>query len=358
MNECQESLTLPVNLDNQALLSRRDPSNMLGAIDQFPDHFLNPPDVKEIRLRRRFGVRNLVLMGMGGSASSGDVVVDWLSDELTVPAVVHRDPRLPRFLDSRTVFVAISYSGNTLETLDAFRAAKKRGCRLCGIGNGGELSELCDQFGAPFVRVKSAIAPRAALGQLVAATASVLAGLGLVRTVSREMIKAGTDLAVVRKRCQKETPISRNPAKLLASKMLGHLVVLYSLQRMSSVVRRFKNQLAENSKTIAKYDLLPESCHNEIEAWRGEARTVLPIVIRDSNESVFERAAIGAFTRTIRPPTASGVETVRLLDTNHLSRLLAPIFFLDYVSVYLAVLRGVDPTPNTQITKYKTQLVV
>jgi glucose/mannose-6-phosphate isomerase len=166
------------------------------------------------------------------------------------------------------------------------------------------------------------------------------------------MAEAGRDLVRVRGRCRVETSLKNNPAKTLAQKLLGHLPVLYSLQRMSSVARRFKNQLAENSKVLAKYDLLPEAGHNEVEACHERDNRV-PVIIRDPKETAFERSILNAFSATISSFSRSHPLNVRVAGRGRLSRLLSPIFFLDYVSVYLALLRRTDPTPTTLINEYK-----
>jgi len=348
--------TLPADLDNLRLLSKKDPSQMLGAVDMFPDHFLFPSKAQSTATQRRLRIRNAVLMGMGGSASAGDVVLDWVRDEIMIPAFVHREPHIPAWVDSKTLFVAISYSGNTLETLTAFREARKRKTRLIGIGNGGELQDLCRGHDAEYIKVEDALAPRAALGQMIVATGNALASAGLIHSTSVELRAAGKRLKQLRSSFRKESPERRNPAKRFASQLMARFPSLYALQSMASVARRFKNQLAENSKTLSKYDLIPESCHNEVEAWRRGGKTDLPIIIRDTLESAFEKSAIQAFSQTIQSESHFEPLEVRMRGRNRLSRLVEPIFFLDYVSVYLGILRGVDPTPVTRIGEYKKRL--
>src|SRR4029077_5736441 len=142
----------------------------IGAVDRFPDIFLGPRNQPEVSLKEtRSSFQSLVLMGMGGSASGADVVLDWLKAALPIPAVVHREPGLPYFVNSRTLFIAMSYSGETSETLAAFREAKKRGSFLVGIGHGGSLASFCSSFRAPYIEVEGSLAPRAALGQLIVA---------------------------------------------------------------------------------------------------------------------------------------------------------------------------------------------
>jgi glucose/mannose-6-phosphate isomerase len=124
---------------------------------------------------------------------------------------------------------------------------------------------------------------------------------------------------------------------------------------MSSVARRFKNQLAENSKLLAKYDLLPEGGHNEVEAWH-EGDNLLPVIIRDAQETAVERSILRAFRTTISSASRCHPLEVSVAARGNLSKLLSPILLLDYVSVYLAMLRRIDPTPNTLINEYKKRM--
>ena len=343
-----------VDLDNLASIARIDASDMLGAVDRFPNPLRS--GLNGIRIRsssRKSDFHNLVLMGMGGSASAGDVVLDWIRSGLGIPAFVHREPGLPGFVDSQTLFVAISYSGETSETLTAVRMAKRRGAVIAGVGTGGSLAKICAEFRAPFVNVEPSVAPRAALSQLVVAVAGVLESFALVPSASREMTQTYRELVILKNRLGVQSPIKRNQAKILASRLLGRSIVLYSLQRIASVARRFKNQLAENSKEVSKYDSLPEACHNEIEGWRGSDHT--PLFIR-CDESRFERSIVEAFQSTIRSAAKVRPMNVTMPGGNGLSRLLAPILLLDYVSVYLALLKRVDPTPTSLIAEYKRKL--
>ena len=272
------------DLDDLDRIGRIDASNMLGAIGRFPDYFLEAVQHSrsvEFTLRGK-RPRNLVMMGMGGSASAADVVLDWLKGEMRISGMALREPSLPGFVDSNTLFVAISYSGQTSETLTALKEARSRGSILVGIGVGGRLESMCRRFNAPFVPVSTAIAPRAALGQLVVAAASTLERFELVHNASSRMVAAGKELALLRNRLRRKVPTEENGSKRLALKLQERFVAVYSLSRMSSVGRRFKNQLSENSKVQAKCDILSESGHNEVEAWSPQGLRITPLVIRDS----------------------------------------------------------------------------
>jgi glucose/mannose-6-phosphate isomerase len=187
---------------------------------------------------------------------------------------------------------------------------------------------------------------------MVGAGALLLESFGIVDDARAALQAAGRELARLRALFRAEVPRSRNVAKSLALGLQGKLPVIYSLQRMSSVARRAKNQFAENSKLYAKYDLLPESGHNEIVAWQNRDARMAPVLLRDSVESRGERAVLEAFKESLVRTGRKPLE-VRVNAVSDLGRFLGPIFCFDYVSVYLACLMGVDPTPTEGIRHYR-----
>jgi glucose/mannose-6-phosphate isomerase len=346
---------MPTVLDNQKAISRNDAKDMLGAVERFPEFMstqllVRPPTGKN---SHRPSFRSIVFMGMGGSASAGDLVLDWLESKISVPAIVHRDPALPKFVGSDTLFVTLSYSGETRETLAAFREARKRGSGLVAIGTGGKLQKLSEELDVPFLAVRPAPAPRAALGQMVVATAIALHSCGIIQNPKTEIELATRELGRLRNRIQRQVPLSENPAKRLATSLKGRLPVIYAFQRMAGVARRFKNQLAENSKMVAKHAQLPEAGHNEVEAWFDQRFPLAPILIRDYLESEFERIMLDSFRSTITRASRITPAQVRLKARTSLGGLLLPVLYLDFVSVYLAFLKGLDPTDTPWIRLYR-----
>src|SRR3989449_8345124 len=346
---------MPTVLDNQKAISLHDTKDMLGAVERFQEFMsiqvqMRPPSGNK---PKRSVFRNIVLMGMGGSASAGDLVLDWLVNRISVPMMVHRDPVLPRFVRSNTLFVALSYSGETRETLAALRGARKRGSNLVAIGTGGKLQKLSEELDVPFLAVQPAPAPRAALGQMVVATIIALNSQGIIQDPTTEIDLASQELRRLSNRIERQVPFSGNPAKRLAVSLKARLPMIYTFRRMASVARRFKNQLAENSKMVAKYGLLPEAGHNEVEAWFKPSLPLAPIFIRDHSESEFERSILQSFRSTIAKASRITPAEVRLKARTRLGGLLVPVLYLDFVSVYLAFLEGIDPTDTPWIRLYR-----
>ena len=342
------------SLDDSSAVSKVDREDMLGAVARFPDYLSEPGRFLGAGSAGRETLYDsVVLAGMGGSASAGDFLQDWLRDRMERELVVLRQPRLPRGFGKRTLLIAMSYSGDTWETLSAFRMAKDRGCRMVAVSSGGKLNTLCNRWGVPILRLDRGLAPRAAMPQMIRAGVVALQESGVVSRCVEELAPTGEELRRRRRKVGIEIPSSKNRAKLFASKLLDKIPAVYSLYRTSSVARRFKNQLAENSKVLALFGLLPESCHNEVEAWGKSAKLVRAVIIRDSVEGREEHALINTFTEVVRKAAGPRPLEVRVRGESVLARLLAPVLFLDYVSVYLAILRDVDPSPVPWITFYK-----
>ncbi len=343
---------MPGLLDDPRRFSRVDRSDMLGSVYRLADPFLNPRQFKSKSTWRKRVVDDLVFVGMGGSASAGDVLADWLGSGFEFPVTVSRNPRLPRSIGRDSLVAFLSYSGETWETLEALREALRTGCTVVGVGSGGRLKERIEAKSLPFFQVSPGLAPRAALGEMIVACSMALQSLGVTSSQRAGLREAGEELVVLREKLRPSVPVAKNRGKQLALALLGRLPMIYAFASMGSAARRFKNQLAENAKVVAKYDLLPEACHNEIEGFGGGADSV-PVVVRDWEESLVESRVLNAFISTVKRATGSKVIPVREKGQSRLGRLLAPILLLDYASAYLAVLRGVDPSPTTRIVEYR-----
>lgn len=349
---------MPSVLDNQESITILDSKDMMGAVERFPQSMASQLQLAVPAGGRlaRSSFRNVVLMGMGGSASAGDLVLDWLGDRIPFPIFVHRDPLLPEFVGPDSLFVALSYSGDTRETIAAFHEARKRKCGLIAVGTGGKLQKLSQDLGVPFMLVKPAPAPRAALAQMVVATATALHKSMITGDPTPEIESAIRDLTKLRDRISRQIALDENPSKRLALSLRGSFPVIFAFRKMFSVARRFKNQLAENSKISAKHSLLPEASHNEIEAWSKQRLPLLPVFIRGNSETQLEKSMLGAFRSTIRKASGIASAEVRLRGSPRLSELLLPVLYLDAVSVYLAFLRGIDPTDTPWIRRYKARV--
>ncbi|MEW5762359.1 MAG: bifunctional phosphoglucose/phosphomannose isomerase [Bacillota bacterium] len=302
--------------------------------------------------------RNIVVTGLGGSAIGGDLLRVFTAGRLDIPVIVNRDYRLPRFVDGGTLVFAVSYSGNTEETLSAYDDARARGASLVALTTGGKLGERAGRDMVPLITVPAGIAPRAATGYLFLPMLAVLERLGLLEGMAGEVEGLVSHLEALRGVYGPETPVDRNPAKQLAQRLHGRLPVVWGVAGTTEVAaQRWKGQINENAKAPAYWNLFPELNHNEIVGFEqpgGVLGTIWLVVLRDPEDHPrvnlrveITRAFVGA---------AAGVSEFTASGPTRLARLYSLIYLGDYTSLYLAVLYGTDPGPVRVIDRLKAEL--
>jgi glucose/mannose-6-phosphate isomerase len=303
--------------------------------------------------------RLLALGGMGGSAIAGDLVFALAAPRLPFPTLVCRDYAWPAALGPDGLAVLSSYSGNTEETLALEAAARARGVPRAAITTGGLLSARCDASGAPWRALPAGLPPRAALGYSVVSLSLLLEALGDPGAGAAAWEESVRTLEELTTRCAPGRPEAENPAKSLARALVGRATCLYGGSGFpAAAARRWKGQFHENAKSLAFDAVLPEMNHNEIVGWQALADLhprFAVVLLRDVDESP-ALAARMAVTRAILEDEGVAVHEARGEGTSPLARMLSLVALGDWVSLYLAVLAGVDPTPIDKIDRLKSAL--
>ncbi|WP_309493643.1 bifunctional phosphoglucose/phosphomannose isomerase [Candidatus Hecatella orcuttiae] len=347
-------------LDDPEAVASVDRGGMSRFLEENPAHYKQALEIGEQAelgsLEKADGFEKILFLGMGGSSIGGSLIKDWAYDRLPVPVEVWRDSTLPRYADEKTLIVAISYSGNTLETLTSFSEAVKRGCPTLALSSGGFLREQCRESGLPHVKVPKGLQPRQALPYLMVPPAVVLERLRLLDGVKAEVAEAVKVMEAMAGSLKVSTPTEKNPAKALAVELKGTLPTVYGFREYASVAYRVKTQLNENSKMLSRFELFPEANHNEVQGWERLspqlASMLSVLLLRDREEPPDMRARIEAakslFTRKI-----PRVHELYGEGSSRMAKMLSLIYLGDYLSLYLAVLNQVDPTPVESITALK-----
>lgn len=299
----------------------------------------------------------VAVLGMGGSAIGGDIVLA-VASHLPVPAVVVRGYELPAWVGPRTLVVAVSYSGDTEETLAATRVALERGCTPLCVASGGALAGLAAERGLPLVAAPAGLQPRAALGYLAMPLLAALERAGLVAAADGDVSEAATLLADAGRECAPGVADEFNPAKAVARRLHRRVALVYGAGLTAPAARRWKTQVNENAKAPAFFAELPELDHNEIEGWNGGAGLAARshvVVLEDlhASERLRRRTAL-----TVAALSRQGVSVERLESrgVSPLARALTLVTLGDHASFYLALLEGVDPTPVAAILRLKADL--
>jgi glucose/mannose-6-phosphate isomerase len=284
---------------------------------------------------------------MGGSAISGDLLIGCMGDEITVPVIVNRGYEIPGFVDNRSLVFITSYSGNTEETLSIYEQAVSRTDNILCITSGGKLEALKPRH---IFRIPDGYQPRCAIGWLFAPMVTALHQLGVIGDKSKELKESVDILSSL----SGEFGLDGSSPFRLAEKLVQKLPVIYSDSRFLSVARRWVTQLNENSKQFAHFNAFSELNHNEIVGF-GEPETDSVIVIlRDRSYSARINLRI-ELTKELLQPHA-GVEEIESHGNSMLARFFSLIYFGDWVSYWLAEMKGIDPTPVKRIDWLKGQL--
>jgi len=303
--------------------------------------------------------RSVVVLGMGGSGIGGDLLRGLLYDRASFPVAVVKDYTVPRWVGPGTVAFACSYSGNTEETLAAYQAAQAAGARCVAVSSGGKLAELALRDGTPWVRIPPGLPPRAALGYLVGPLLGAVHRWGWVEGLEAELGEAEGVLGQLAGRWGPQTPTAGNPAKQLARALVGKVPVVYAASRLGEAAAlRWKTQFNENSKVFATWHCFPELNHNETVGWAlaGQPEGLLAVVVLRDPEDPPRLARRVEITRQLAFGAAASYHEVWAEGRGRLSRVLSLALLGDLVSVYLAYLNEVDPTPVAVIDELKRRL--
>ncbi len=343
-------------LDNVEAIRMIDKENMGRMISSFPSLLKEAVTLSRgLALPRDYrNVKEIIVCGMGGSAIGGDLFKD-LSQSITPLRVsVIRDYDLPNHVDGNSLVVAVSYSGNTEETLEAFKQAYERGSRMVAVASNGLLEKACSKLKIPFLGVPSGYTPRSALPLLFIPLLKIAEEIGFPVVGEGELAEAHRLVEEYNHGLTPENPLSRNPAKQLAARLHEKLPIIYSMGHLKSVALRYKDQINENAKMRAMCDQLPEANHNEVEAWEKiDFKELLHVVFIDSRfKNPYLAESINQLVSTIEKEGV-GLSMVKPLGETMLEEMLSAIILGDWVSYYLAILRGVDPAPVRLISELK-----
>jgi len=290
----------------------------------------------------------VIFTGMGGSAIVGDFVRSLLLDRASSAVEVVRDFKLPFHAGRGDVLIAVSYSGNTVETLRCAKEGVERGCYLVAVTSGGLLERYASKLGATVYKLPAGRPPRTALAPMLAAALRILEQLNLPAPSP----KGSTESARRVVEEFKADPLGGLPASI-AARVKGAVPLIYTYQPYSPVGFRFKTQVNENAKYHAFFAELPEADHNEIVGWEGSlAAKYHPILIRGSEEPS-EIAIILDFWRQLLKERGVESSELRSSGGSRLSELLELLVSVDLVSYVLALMLGVDPTPVNTISRLK-----
>jgi glucose/mannose-6-phosphate isomerase len=305
----------------------------------------------------RSRIENVVVLGMGGSGVAGDILAAAAGPFLPVPIVVSKGYELPAFVGETSLVFAVSFSGNTEETVEAASAAAVEGARIVAVTQGGELGRLAGSWGVPLVPVPADIPqPRAGIGALAVPAFIVLEEIGLFPGAQQWV-----DFAVEQLRERREELLAEGSAAEELARTIGRtLPIVYGGGPVgATAAQRWKNQINENAKAPAFWNAQPELCHNEVAGWgqHGDlTRQVFTLVnLRHDYEHPQVMRRFDTVSAMVDEVVAS-VEEVRAEGEGQLAQLLDLVLVGDFVALHLAAQEGLDPGPVPALDQIKRTL--
>jgi glucose/mannose-6-phosphate isomerase len=321
---------------------------MIDDVLAIPEHIRDAVWRTDSAALKPFRADRLVVCGMGGSAVGGDLARGIIGDRLEGPLEVVRDELLPGWMGPDTAVLASSYSGNTSETLSAFRDAGRRGLHRWAVTTGGELGDLARSDGVGVVGMPGFLAPRASVAY-VTTVAIMVAGLtGVAPDLREELEEAAESLAG-------SLETLRNQAAAIAEQIGDAPVVVHGCGATVAVARRWANQMNENAKLISFAVEVPEVAHNAIEAWARDGRGFAAVFLVDSELSDSDRRRLDTVAEMVGEAGASSIEVDAGGDSRS-DRVFRSVVLGDLVSLELAQSQGVDPEPVLAIESFKQRV--
>lgn len=347
-------------LDDSLELAKLDPNNMRDRLYHFPDQCMDawnqgvnlevPSDYDEIK--------NIVIAGMGGSAIGGELVGDLLSSENNIPVEICRNYELPSYVDSDSLVICSSYSGNTEETISACYHAIAKNAKVIVISSGGKLGEIALETGIPYFAIKYSGEPRTTVGYNFLAPMGILSRLGVYHSRDGDIEEVIDNLTFLKHRLSPDVPVLENPAKELALNLESKIVVIYGAGILSGVARRWKAQLNENAKTWAFMETLPEADHNAVSGitWPKKMKNNIVVVMLQSID-LHERIKLRyRYTSELFQKSKIKQFMVDGIGEGKPAQILSALMFGDYTSYYLGILNGEDPSKVDSIEYIKSRM--
>ena len=330
-------------------LEKIDSKKMYQTYDKWPEIAKNSFDNDFEKFDTK-GIDHIVFSGMGGSGSIGDVVSAILSKEDIHVSNV-KGYHLPKTVDSNSLVVATSISGNTKETLTVLEKAQKTDAKIAVFSSGGMIQKFSETNNLFFQEISMIHSPRASFPKFLFSILNILKEIIPIKEI--DIKEAISSLEITRNSIFSNNLTEENISLKLAE-WIKEIPLIYYPWGLQSAAIRFKNSLQENSKTHVITEDVIESCHNDIVAWEKNSN-VQPILIRGNDDHIKTIERWNILKEFFNDKKIEFFE-IKSIDGNILSKLVNLVYSLDYASIYHAVLNKIDPSPVSAIDFVKNKL--
>ncbi len=295
-------------------------------------------------------IDHIVFAGMGGSGSLGDIFSAILSKSNIHVSVV-KGYHLPKTVNSDTLVVTTSISGNTTETLSVLNSATKQNCKVIGFTSGNRMEEYCTKNNIDCRKIEQIHSPRSSFPAFLY---SMLNTLKPILPIGKnDVLESISHLKNQHAKISSENLSDTNPAISLAEWIVG-IPAIYYPWGLEAAAIRFKNSFQENAKSHVMAEDVIEACHNGIVAWEKKTN-VQPILIRGQDDFV-KTAELWKILKSFFEKNQIEYKEVVSVDGSIISKIINLIYLLDFTTIYHSILNGTDPSPVSSIDFIKNQL--
>jgi glucose/mannose-6-phosphate isomerase len=334
---------------NIETLERIDKQEMYKVYEKWPEIARNSFE-SQIEAEDFEGIEHIVFGGMGGSGAIGDMFASILS-KIKIHVNVVKGYALPETVNSNTLIVILSVSGNTSETLSLLKSAKKMNAKIIAFSSGGKIQEYCIKNNIKHTWVSKFHSPRATFPSFLYTMLKVLHQT--LKIKEEDIIDSIEKLEILQKKINSSNLTESNVSLNLAKSIKSIPIIYYPFGLRSAAIR-FKNSLQENTKIHAATEDIIEASHNGIVSWESESE-VMPILIRGSEDHTKTKERYDIFKEYFLENNIKYEEVVSI-EGNILSKLISLIYLLDYATIYKAVIDHTDPSPVNPIDFIKKKI--
>jgi glucose/mannose-6-phosphate isomerase len=327
-------------VDVHDLMQDYDKSKLINVLNQFPQQCKEALDMgKEIYID--LPVNGIIFCGMGGSGLPGEILKSYFNPR--VPVVLVKDYLLPAWANGNTLVFVISYSGNTEETLDCYKQARAQKCKIVCLSSGGKLRELAFGDRVSHIMVPAGLQPREAIGYQTLPLLNVLHQARILKTDELQ------DVVGVLQQDHKANAIT------IADKLYPKIPVIYASTQLEAVAKAWKVKINETAKIPAICNVFPELNHNEMVGFTNAKEEYFFVIITDKDDHPRIKRRMEV-TKQLLQAKDFPVLQLRLSGPNKLARMFSALLLGSYVSYFLALQQGVDPTPIEMVDELKRKL--
>lgn len=342
-------------LDDLKIIHKRDKSDALGLATKQTQQLKH--DFSKVPGFDRGDFANIVVSGMGGSALAAALAASIYA--FPKPYEIVRNYDIPEYVDSSTLFIASSYSGNTEETLAALERAEAKGASIVVIAAGGKLTEIAKKQGYPLYKIPEGLQPRMATFYNLAALTQLCVTNGLLPPETVPDLQDAADwLETKIGAWSPDIATSKNEAKQIAQDCIGLSPVIYGGPLLASAAYKWKISFNENAKNVAWWGQFPEFSHNEFMGWTSHPvdKPYKVIYLRSSFDNGQMTKRFDVSEKLLSGKWPHPTEVTAVGDTR-LRQVLWTVVLGDFVSLYTALLNNIDPTPVDLLEKFKKELI-